>query len=44
VAGTATAVKDALLHLRPAGMLRDISADLRTRGISSEAIHIDAWE
>jgi len=28
----------------PPSMLRAIGADLRARGISSEAIHIDAWE
>ncbi|HEY3884712.1 MAG TPA: FAD-dependent oxidoreductase [Vicinamibacterales bacterium] len=28
----------------PPGMLKGIAADLRARGISQEAIHIDAWE
>ena len=28
----------------PPGMLKAVSADLRARGVSPEAIHIDAWE
>jgi ferredoxin-NADP reductase len=28
----------------PPGMLKAISADLKTRGVSPEAIHVDAWE
>jgi ferredoxin-NADP reductase len=28
----------------PPAMLQTVSGDLRAHGISSEAIHIDAWE